>query len=193
MFFLRSGKKREQQSDLELVAEFRETGDTSLVGVLYERYAAQIYGICRKYLKDTDESKDASMEVFEYLLKELKKYEIRNFPSWLGQATRNFVLMRMRKSASIAEKSEEYKKSEAGFVEPEDFSHPTEEVTRETELQALEKALESLAAEQRECVKLFYLQGKSYREICEATGYSELQVKSYIQNGKRNLRIKLSG
>ena len=51
--------------------------------------------------------------------------------------------------------------------------------------------INELAAEQRTAVSLFYLQKKSYQQISEATGYTTLQVKSYIQNGKRNLRLML--
>jgi RNA polymerase sigma-70 factor (ECF subfamily) len=53
----------------------------------------------------------------------------------------------------------------------------------------LEKCIETLGDEQKQCVKLFYLQEKCYKEITESTGFDMNKVKSYIQNGKRNLKI----
>ena len=56
-------------------------------------------------------------------------------------------------------------------------------------LDLLELSLKELNPEQQQCVTLFYLQKKSYQEVSDTTGFSMLQVKSYIQNGKRNLKI----
>jgi RNA polymerase sigma-70 factor (ECF subfamily) len=40
-------------------------------------------------------------------------------------------------------------------------------------------------------VERFYLHQQSYQQIAEGTGYSLSQVKSHIQNGKRNLKLLL--
>lgn len=186
--FFRSSKKRRELSDDELIDRYRETDDSHFVGELFERYSTLIYAICKKYLKTEEESRDASMEVFEYLLKELKKYEIRNFKSWLGSATRNFCLMRIRKNKSLMNREEEFKKNEQPFMEDAQEMHPMEEDERENQLQSMEAALSELKDEQKTCLELFFLQEKSYDEVAVITGYSYKQVKSYIQNGKRNLR-----
>ena len=65
----------------------------------------------------------------------------------------------------------------------------TEKIDKETTLQLLETSLPQLNTEQKTCITLFYLQQKSYQQIAETTGYTLLQVKSFIQNGKRNLKI----
>lgn len=181
-------------SDQELILRYRESGDSSLVGELFERYALQIYGICRKYLKEDEESKDASMEVFEYLLVELKKYEVQNFKPWLGRATRNFCLMRIRKNSSLDQKADTFRKNEQERMESEWDPHlPNEDISeKEQSLQSLEAAIQLLNSEQKVCVELFFLKQKSYQEVASITGYSYKQVKSYIQNGKRNLRKHLS-
>ena len=193
MFFLRSSKKRAQLADQDLIARYRETGDSAFVGELFERYSLQIYGICKRYLKDEEETKDAAMEVFEYLLQELRKYEIKTFKSWLARATSNFCLMRIRKKRSLEAREEEFKKNEAEVVESNPEPHlPNEMSEKELELQKLEAAIEDLKDEQKACVELFFLKGKSYDEVAELTGYSYKQVKSHIQNGKRNLKIRLT-
>lgn len=193
MFFLRSSKKRQQLTDQELISRYRNTGDSAFVGELFERYAVQIYGICRKYFKEEEECRDASMEVFEYLLKELLKYEVRTFKSWLARATSNFCLMRIRKRRTQENREEEFKKSEAALVEsgPEPHLH-NEAEEKELELQRLESAIQELKDEQKTCVELFFLQGKSYDEVSALTGFTYKQVKSFIQNGKRNLKVRLT-
>jgi RNA polymerase sigma factor (sigma-70 family) len=57
------------------------------------------------------------------------------------------------------------------------------------DMETLKKCIDQLKDEQKECIKLFYLEEKCYQEIAESTSYELKKVKSYIQNGKRNLRI----
>lgn len=193
MFFLRSSKKRQELSDQELITRYKKSGDSAFVGELFERYNLQIYGICRKYLKNDEEARDASMEVFEYLMKELLKYEVLKFKGWLARATSNFCLMRIRKNRSLESKEEDYKKDELGNVEiGSDPHHKGESEEKELELQRLEAALGDLKEEQKTCVELFFIKNKSYDEVSELTGYSYKQVKSFIQNGKRNLKARMS-
>ena len=190
MFFRRSNKK-EPLSDLELIAKYKATEDNTFVGTLYERYSLQIYAICRKYMGDDEEARDTAMQVFEYLLKELLKYEIQNFKSWLARATKNFCLMKLRKYKRQNAKAEEFKNSQNVLMESADFLHHNGEQDRELEAKALQEALGQLKDHQRTCVEMFYIQDVSYEEIAEETGFTLKQVKSYIQNGKRNLKIRL--
>lgn len=193
MFFIRSSKKRKELPDLELISQYRNSGDSAFVGELFERYAHLIYGVCKKYLKDDEEARDASMEVFEYLIKELLKYEIQNFKSWLARATSNFCLMRIRKKRSLEAKEEDFKKTEVEDVELGNDPHlHSESEAKELEIQRLEAAILELKDEQKTCVELFFLKGKSYQEVADLTGFTYKQVKSYIQNGKRNLKVALS-
>lgn len=193
MLFQRHSKKRQSMADADLITQYRVSGDAAYVGELFERYSLPIYAICRKYFRDEDEAKDTAMEVFEYLLVELKKYDIQTFKSWLARATSNFCLMRIRKSRSQESKAEEFKKNEWAVMESSHDLHPEAEATeKELELQRLEAALGGLNEEQKTCIELFFLQGKSYDEVALLTGYNYNQVKSFIQNGKRNLKIRLS-
>lgn len=141
-----------------------------------------------KYLKDEDESKDAVMQIFEKLLDDLKKYQVGNFKSWVHSIARNHCLMKLRTEQAHQAKTEEYKKDFSDFVESDTDLHPNNENIDEIYLASLGSAIESLNGEQKKCIELFYLQGKCYNEVSEITGYSLMQVKSYIQNGKRNLK-----
>jgi RNA polymerase sigma-70 factor (ECF subfamily) len=150
-----------------------------------------VYGVCLKYLKDEDESKDAVLEIFEQLITDLLKHDIVNFKSWLHSVTRNHCLMQLRKEQTQQKRVNEYQyavEQDGVFEQPFQLH---EKQVQETQLTDLEKALLELKEEQRVCIELFFLKEKCYEEVAEITGYTMNQVKSYIQNGKRNLSLKL--
>ena len=190
MFF--RSKNIKQFGDAELIVKYKETGDNTFVGELYERYAHLIFGVCMKYFKNEDDSKDASIQLFEKLLVDLKKHEVGQFKGWLYMVTKNHCLMQLRSRKSEMLKKEEYKKTEEGFMEFCPDFHPSFEDAKEKRLNELESAITKLNEEQKICIEMFYLQRKCYQEVSENTGYSVKQVKSFLQNGKRNLKNYLS-
>ena len=191
--FFRSKNKLSGIEDSELISRYRYSHETNYIGELYQRYTHLVFGVCLKYLKNEEEAKDSVMEIFEKVLVELKKHEVENFKSWLHSVTRNFCLMRLRKQKTVDKREEAYMKVVKDTVETEEELHLNGEVDiKELELQDLEEGLNSLKKEQKTCLELFYLQEKSYNEVAELTGYSLKQVKSYIQNGKRNLKNYLN-
>src|SRR5579871_3069027 len=111
-----------QQSDSELILLYKETGDLAVIGQLYTRYTSLVYGVCLKYLKDRDDAKDASMQVFEKLIQLLKGHEVENFKSWLYVTARNHCLMciRSKKGKFNEEISDQ-------LVENSFLLHPSEE------------------------------------------------------------------
>ena len=136
-----------------------------------------------KYLKNEDDSKDAVMQLFEKLLIDLKKHEVQNFKGWLHTVAKNYCLMQLRK------KNPETPLIENLVVENQHFAHHEEEPQLEERLTLMEEAIAQLNDSQKKCVELFYLKEKCYQEISEQTGYTMNEVKSFIQNGKRNLKI----
>jgi len=182
LFF--SKKEQTEVSDLVLIEKYKSTGDNSYVGDLFERYAHLVYGICLKYYQDKENSKDAVMQIFEKLLTSLKEHDIQNFKSWLHVLTKNHCLMDLRKSKNkIPIDSIDYS------MDSESFMHHNEEEQLEEDIRKLESAMESLTSEQQTCIKLFYLEKRSYDEISDQTGFELKKIKSYIQNGKRNLKL----
>lgn len=183
-----SGKKK--NSDEELAARYRQSGDLSMLGELYGRYMEIVFAICFKYLKDEEESKDAVMQLFEKVSEELKKHEVRNFKSWLHQVARNHCLMKLRSARNKFEQQMYSIEDQGSAMENMVPAHlNSKEAVPEEDLVLMEKGLEVLPVEQQVCIKLFYLEKKCYKEIAEETGYDLKKVKSYIQNGKRNLKI----
>ncbi len=180
-------KNIQEHSDNELIAVYKKGGDNSLVGELYKRYSHLVYGVCLKYLKNEDEAKDAVLQIFENLLEDLKKHDIANFKSWLHSVARNHCLMFLRKQQTLQRRVNEY---EAVYQPEETFETPFsvhDKEEKEVMLTKLEEAILLLKDEQRICIELFYIKEKCYTEVAEITGYDLKKVKSYIQNGKRNL------
>lgn len=189
MLFLKT-KKYQDLSDEALLAEFRQKQDMNLLGILYERYMTLVYGLCLKYFKEREQAKDMVMQIFEKLAQKILQNEVTHFKSWLYVLARNECLMALRKKNQIF-LQEFWLDSDDESMEKSAWGHliDEEQESNENALQLLEKGLEVLSDEQKVCIRLFYLEKKSYQEICEQTGYEMSKVKSYIQNGKRNLRI----
>lgn len=181
-------EKYNNYSDNELINTFSETGDNSLVGILYQRYGHLVLGLCLNYLKNKDEAQDAVIQIFANLLTDLKKHNITYFKSWLYVYSKNFCLMELRKRQSTLKKELELRENPHLFMDMSDPEHLKE---KEKQIGLMETAIGTLNQEQKVCIELFYLKNKSYLEITRLTGYSDKEVKSYIQNGKRNLKLKM--
>jgi RNA polymerase sigma-70 factor (ECF subfamily) len=172
--------------DAWLIGEFKATGKLDFLAALYQRYMNLVYGVCLRYF-DEEASKDAVMLIFEELIVKLKQHEVQNFKSWLHVLTRNHCLMKLR--AMKNKESRQVSIDDHLIVENGEKGHHENGMSLEDNLQSMEKCLETLPEEQKRSVDLFYLKEKSYREVSAITGYEMNKVKSYIQNGKRNLKI----
>lgn len=183
-------KKKSHLSDEELIRSYHESSDKAFVGELYIRYAHLMYGVCLKYYRDREQARDAVLQIFEKLFESLQKHTPENVKTWLMFVARNYCISELRKQQVKAERHAQYEKDEEEIPADEDDVF-AEKVLKEQRLQRLEDAIGALGEEQRQCIELFYLRDKSYKEICDITGMTEKQVKSHIQNGKRNLKLIL--
>lgn len=180
-------KDEEILGEAELLAAYRRTREIRLVGHLYQPYMQMVFAICYRYLRDEDESKDAVMNIFEKLMRDLKTQEVTNLKSWLHTVARNHCLMQIRLKNifvtmdSLTDSEEE--NTEVSLIDDD------EHFELENNLSALENCMRTLIDEQRVSINLFFIENKCYREISEQTGFDFNKVKSYIQNGKRNLKI----
>lgn len=183
MAFIRD-KERNLYTDAELVELYRKDGDLNVLAMLYQRYMDLIYGVCLKYLKDPESAKDAVINIYEELITKLKQHEITNFKSWLYTLSRNHCLMLLRKEKgyTTVEISDQ-------FMQNDELMHLDAVKQKEEQLNSMEKCLEQLSTEQKICVTLFYLEGKCYNDITGQTGIEWNKVRSYIQNGRRNLKL----
>lgn len=172
--------------DNELLKQFYADKNNEWLGILLQRYTLLLLGVCMKYLKNEEEAKDSVQQVFLKAITELQKYKVTYFKSWLYMIAKNHCLMKFRDKGKHA-----IEINEKLLAAPDETADKNDFVARDIALNQMEMALQQLNTEQQQCVTLFYLDKKSYLEITAQTGYSLLQVKSNIQNGKRNLKLML--
>ncbi|MFN7119722.1 MAG: RNA polymerase sigma factor [Saprospiraceae bacterium] len=179
--FLRP-KSSVPESDEALLVAYRKGEGVEVLGRLYERYVDLVYGVCLKYFKKEADAEDAVMAIFEQLVEKAKTHEVQNFRSWLYVLAKNYCLMQLRKPQREI--------SEADFMHLDGEVHPTEEHGEEQEAH-LRDCIGKLPTQQRESIELFYFQEKSYQEIAEMKKEELGKIRSFIQNGRRNLKICL--
>jgi RNA polymerase sigma factor (sigma-70 family) len=170
--------------DPELVALYKQTQDLNVVAELFQRYMELVYGVCLKYLKQPEDAQDSTLAIFEELSTKLLKHEVDNFKAWLYTLTKNHCLMRLRSG-----KKQMVVKFDVELVHSEESLHLNGVLEKEEGFRQLEYCLGQLVNDQRKVIELFYLQGKCYNEIAASTGIEWNKVRSYIQNGRRNLKL----
>ena len=171
-------------TDAELLQNFYTDHDNKWLGILLPRYTLLLLGVCMKYLKNEEDAKDAVQQVFLKVIHELPKYKVDYFKSWIFMVARNHCLMKLR-----GNKTAPVELNENIFSAKDPDEGISTHLEKEKLLTDMQEAMKELSFEQQQCVTLFYLKKKSYSEISKMTGYTMLQVKSHLQNGKRNLKM----
>ncbi len=174
----------EPADDQLLIAAYRQSPDLKLVAQLYQRYLDLLYGVCLKYLGEPEIAKDAVMDIFEELAQKLLRHEVGNFRGWLYTLAKNHCLMKLRSSRRTKIQS-----FDPDHMQTAEDLHLKDKIEQESQFQRLSACIETLPADQRTVIQLFYLQDKCYKEIEAATGLEWNKVRSHIQNGRRNLKI----
>ena len=173
--------------DKELLENFYRDSNNQWLGILLQRYTLLLLGLCMKYLKNEEEAKDCVQQIFLKAITELQKYKVDYFKSWLYMVGKNHCLMKIRDSHG----RHPVEITDNIAMQDDETDLKRQLYEKDNTLNTLHDSLHELNAEQKQCVTLFYLQKNSYQQIVETTGYNLLQVKSYIQNGKRNLKLIL--
>jgi RNA polymerase sigma-70 factor (ECF subfamily) len=173
----------QQLSDQEMVLLYQQAGDMEILGKLYERYMDLVYGVCLQYYKEPERAKDSVMQIFEELVEKLKKHQVEHFRAWLHRLAKNHCLMQLRTPRNL--KTVEFNLE---IVQSEENGHLNGILEKEEKLKLLEDCMGTLPTEQKDSIRLFYLQGLSYQEVAAQTGLEWNKVRSHIQNGRRNLK-----
>jgi len=169
--------------DKELILQYKTSGNLDVLGELYQRYMELVYGVCLKYLREPEDAKDSVLNIFEELVTKLKKHEVENFKAWLYRLAKNHCLMKLRKHKAITVNID------MTFMQSGENIHLDGALEKEENFQQMQYCLSQLNIEQRKVIELFYLNNKCYKEISLLTGIEINKVRSFIQNGRRNLKI----
>lgn len=195
MFFFNKKKDIHQLSDEELIKLYQTDGEEAYVGVLYKRHSDKIYIVARKLVNDREIAQDIVMSVFEKIMTSLKTTDVQSFNNWLFIVTRNACNEYLRKRSNTVKKMEEwsdFQKSSSNNVENSPLEHLLLKEQDTNNRFRIQEAMDQLSIEQQTCIRLFYFEDKSYKEISDKTGYSDKEVKSYLQNGKKRLERLLN-
>ena len=171
-------------TDEQLLYDYKQSGDLKYLGELYSRYMQLVYGVCLKYLSDAEVARDATMQIFEELVVKVSKHSIEHFRGWLYTLAKNHCLMKLRSS-----KKQVTVPFDGSFMQLSPDEHPDVRIEKESQLQLLERCIEKLKDDQQRVVTMFYLQEKCYNDIVAETSMDWNQVRSLVQNGRRNLKI----
>lgn len=178
-------EQKKHISDEELLHNFYRSDDNYWIGLLLQRYSLLLLGVCMKYLNNEENAKDCVQEIFLHTLIEIKKHKVSYFKGWIYSVAKNHCLIKIRKQKPVLLNTEEFLEDRHDIKEENEIWQKEEE---ENAFNDLSNSVEALNNEQRRCVELFFMEKKSYKQIEQITGFSILQVKSFIQNGKRNLK-----
>jgi RNA polymerase sigma factor (sigma-70 family) len=175
-------------SDDRLAADYADNAEREVLAEIYDRFSHLVLGLCLKYLRNTQDAEDAVSGIFAGLVNDLQKHRVKHFRSWLYVYSKNYCLMELRRRSTRLKKELDLNEAVIVYMESDGMAHLKEKDEQES---ALREAISSLSEPQEMCIRLFYLENCSYAEISKTTGYSANEVKSHIQNGKRNLKIRL--
>jgi RNA polymerase sigma-70 factor (ECF subfamily) len=171
------------ESDHDLVQQYKSAGNMDTLGELYQRYMELVYGVCLKYMKEPEDAKDCVINIFEELITKLKKYEVDNFKPWLYQLAKNHCLMKLRSQKGHPVNVD------VDIMHLSENIHLDGEKEKEQRFSSLEYCIEQLPIDQKQSIQLFYIEEKCYKEIAETIKTDINKVRSFIQNGRRNLKI----
>ncbi len=171
-------------TDEELLEKYKSTGNSKYFGLLYNRYIPLLYGLCLKYLQHKSKSEDAVMQIFEDLLSKINNHEIKTFRTWIYSVAKNHCLQELRKTER--EIPVDFNNP---FMESGDIAHLLDEGEENEQWKVLQECMKRLPEVQQTCIHRFFIKQMSYADIVDITGYQIKSIKSYIQNGKRNLKI----
>ncbi len=141
-----------------------------------------VYGSCLKYFKNEEDAQDAVMDIYEKLTKKALTHKVEYFKSWLFVVTRNHCLEKLRRKSTRSDKE-----SMAARMYSAEVFHP-DTVNNDQQVQILRQCLKQLDGLQKRCVEMFYFKKMSYADIAQSLELRFNQVRSRIQNGRRNLK-----
>ena len=172
-------------SDEDIVSLYKEKQWTNCIDELYQRYSHMVFGVCLKYVKQIENAEDLTLSLFASLTDKLLHHQVQHFKSWLYVSARNSRLMFLRANKISLELKVD------DLLYDDSDQQLDEKLEKDELIESLVMVFEELKQEQRICIQLFYLQKKSYEEVAKITNYSMKEVKSHLQNGRRNLKLLL--
>lgn len=178
-------------SDDDLLDRYLKTGNNQWLGALLERYTVLLFGLCMRNLKDPHQAKDVVQQVQLKVIQHVGKYKIDYFHAWIYKIAINECTMQVRKRRRLLTEVTEVTEETEDAARLDPGVHEVFESVEDRQVRRLMDALDELTQAQQTCIRMFYLEDKSYQTISRETGFTMKEIKSHIQNGKRKLKMML--
>jgi RNA polymerase sigma factor (sigma-70 family) len=172
-----SDEKLQDMPDEMLMERFKATRENGCFAEIFARHRKEIFHRCLAVVHQPSVAEDLTQETFKTAFVKIGLFCNGNAHAWLCSIARHLAVNHARSAIVSHELSGIDSCPEVGSVDKANFNLPA--------LEEVRAILKQLPAPQRICLKLFYIQGYSYKEVSQITGYSEGAVKSHIQNGRR--------
>jgi RNA polymerase sigma-70 factor (ECF subfamily) len=170
------------ENEQELIRQILN-GDQEGYGLLIDRYKKGLYYHCFSIVKDEDAAEDLAQEVFIKAYTNLAKYDNKHrFSTWLYKIATNRSLDYLRKHHPETLNDEQLDKLKSQIRSPHQSAEYSE----------LWEAVDSLPANYRSVLSLYYWQGQSYEEIAEIMQAPVGSVKGWMSRAKLILRKEMS-
>jgi RNA polymerase sigma-70 factor (ECF subfamily) len=172
-------------TDEELVSRIVTQNDSELFSVLYDRFSRLIYNKCYQFVKNEDEAKDLTQDIFLKLYLKLSSFQGKSkFSTWVYSFTYNHCVNYVNRSSK--------RKYETRLPETFDIENYGEDIDdtsfhREKNGARLNYALKELPVNDRSILELKYNQNLSLKNIESVLGIGESAVKMRIKRAKERL------
>ncbi len=177
------------EQDKEII-EAVQQGDRERFAELIERHQRMVYAIGWSYLGDADSAEDAAQETFIKAYRYLRALrDPSRFAGWLARIARNVSTSMLRRRRSELDLRRRWLLSRPPVSAPP-AAGAADNLDKELH-DSLSAALAELAPAHRECLVLFYLEGKSIREGATAIGIREEAMRTRLHRARRALRVKM--
>ena len=168
-------------NDGEVMSAVR-AGDVGSLGVLFERYHAQIYRYCVRMTGNPTASEDLVQEVFTRILKYARTFrDGTNFKAWIFRVSRNVCHDHFRRHHREVE-------LESPDERPGKETPVQESLEQAEDLTRLNQALDKLPEDRRELLILSRFERRKYSEIAQLLDCSVGAVKVRVHRAMKQLR-----
>jgi RNA polymerase sigma factor (sigma-70 family) len=168
------------------IQQFLKTENKNFLGKIFESHKQKLFFHCLKILNDQENAKDLTSDAFIKAFEKIETFEINKpFYPWLAQIATNLCIDFIRRKKIVQFDQIE---NQHDLKNSDDSARDIENIELHDKIK---QAIGKLKQKQKRCFCLFYIHEKSYREIVKLTGYSDNEVRSFIQNGRRKVKVIL--
>jgi RNA polymerase sigma factor (sigma-70 family) len=175
-------------ADAVLLERYASTGDEAAFEVLLWRHGPMVLGVCRRLLRNEQDSEDAFQATFLALARKARGIANREaVGSWLYKVAYRVALHARKTSARLPAPDEAVLRLSAAETE----NTPCAQVAQHELVQLVDAAIQQLPKRYRDPVVLCYLEGKTQEQAGRELGWPKGTVSTRLIRAREMLRARL--